>query len=127
MIDLTAWVCRTTDSLSALTGHVYRTWPIKRLGQSKVPVFAVVTALSRQPELTAADGAEIISRLSYAVTVCTPNLQDQDSICTSLIDLYQSYNLRTTYANLGWNADQGTYMAVLTLTGSVDKRGQITP
>lgn len=127
MIDLTRWVLDTTNSLDALNGHVFRTWPQKRLGQKAVPTFAVVTALSRQPELTGPGGEEIITRLAYAVTLCTPTLAEQDAIATDLIDLYQSYNLMTTWANLGYDTDQGSYRAVLTLTGSVDKRGAVAP
>lgn len=122
MIDITKQICDLADSVPSLNGKVYRTWPQKRVKS----LFAVVNPLSHSAELTAADGSEIIARLTYAITLATPTQSDLDSVSATLIDLYQSYNLRALTAGPYWSAEQSAYMQVITISASVDKRGNAT-
>lgn len=121
MIDIIEDICSLLESIGSLKGNVYRTWPQTKLRGT----FATVGRISRQPEVVAFDGSEIVTRISYTVNLAAPTLTELDALEEQATDLLASYNLHSTAGGAVFSDIPGIYRTAVVVSGAVDKRGNI--
>ena len=121
MIDITESLCSKLDGIDALTGRVYRAWPQAKLRGT----FAVVFRISRQPEVIAHDGSEIVTRMSYTINLIAPTLKELDALEATVTDLLASYNLHSTAGGAVYTDIPQLYRTAIVVSGAVDCRGNI--
>lgn len=121
MIDVIDSIIQTIKTVEDLEGRVYRRWP-KVKGGVAMPA-CLVSHISRQPVLTDANGSEIRVRCTYSIDINTKTQNDADSIAEDVIDALAGYNFHTTGYTDIYDEVLGVYRVIMTVSGTVDKRG----
>lgn len=121
MIDITDSICAKLDGIESLKGRVYRAWPQAKLRGT----FAVVFRISRQPEVIAHDGSEIVTRISHTINLAAPTITELDALEAEVTDLLASYNLHSTAGGAVYTDIPQLYRTAIVVSGAVDYRGNI--
>lgn len=119
MIDITDDVVKILNAEPELKGKVYRRWPKKSL---KMPA-VLVSRIGGNPIQTDADGSEVIATLTYSVDINANTQEKADSLTAIASDALSRYNLHRAGMTDFYDEVLQVYRVILTLTVTVDKRG----
>ncbi len=121
MIDITESICDALENIDSLKGHVYRAWPQTKLRGT----FATVFRVSRQPEVIAFDGSEVVTRISYTINLAAPSISELGSLEEQVTDLLASFNLHSTAGGAVYTDIPQVYRTAIMVSGAVDRRGNV--
>ena len=119
MIDITNDVIEAIGSIEGLEGKVYRRWPKKKVSTPAV----LVSRVGGSTKLSDADGTEIMATLTYSIDINTDKLEDADRFASETADALSRYNLHRTGLTDFYDDVLRVYRVILTVSGTVDKRG----
>jgi len=119
MIDIIDDVIQALGSIEAVGGRVYRHWPKKGLSFPAI----LVSRVSGSTKLSDADGSEILAQVAYSLDIVCTSQRDLDDIAEEAADIVAGYNLHRTGMMDMYDDQYRTYRTVLTVSGTVDKRG----
>jgi len=119
MIEIINDVIESLGSIEALNGRVYRHWPKKGLSFPSI----LVSRISGTTKLSDADGSEIQATLTYSLDIVCESQADLDAIASEAADIMAGYNLHRTGLVDLYDDQHRIYRTVLTVSGTVDKRG----
>lgn len=120
MIDVLPSIVQELSGIEAFHGRVYRRWP---KAKAAVPS-CLVSRISATPAFTDADGSEVIMRLVYAIDVNAKSAEEADALAEEVVDRLARYNFHRTGDTDLYDPAMGAYRRVLSMMGTVDKRGQ---
>ena len=119
MIDITNDVIRILGEIDGLNGRVYRRWPKK---DAKMPA-VLVSRVGGYAKFTDTDGSEVIADLTYSIDINAKNQEDADRLVSEVLDVLGGYNLHRTGLTDFYDDILRVYRVILTVSGTVDKRG----
>lgn len=119
MIDIIDDVIREIRSIEAVGDSVYRRWPKKKVAMPAV----LVSRMGATPVFTDADGQEVIMTLYYSIDINADVQEDAESITAQVVDKLARYNLHRTGIQDFYDDALKVYRVILTVGGTVDRRG----
>jgi len=121
MIDIVDDVVAVCKAVEALDGHVYRRWP-KVAKKTPMPA-CLISRMGASPVFTDADGSEVVVRLTYSIDINAESQEQADGIAEQVADGLARYNLHRTGFTDFYDDALRVYRVILTVTGTVDRRG----
>ena len=119
MIDIIDDVIREIRSIESVGDNVYRRWPKKKVAMPAV----LVSRMGATPVFTDADGQEVIMTLYYSIDINANVQEDVESITAQVVDKLARYNLHRTGIQDFYDDALKVYRVILTVSGTVDRRG----
>lgn len=102
---------------------VYLEYPQKAIPRGTD--YAIISLVSSVPTLSESDGSEVMARLTYNIHIYAHSQTDVLEYCSKISAKCEKYNFTRLSMSPGWNdATLGPYRT-LTISGTLDKRGNV--